>query len=83
MGMFFPVFLRKTEQRNPRFTPWALGINGFASVLGSLAAIPLTIIVGFAATLLVGAAAYAVAWLVAECYSWRGERSSTGQVAAT
>jgi SAM-dependent methyltransferase len=70
MGMFFPVFLRRTEQLNPRFTPWAIGINGFASVLGSLAAIPLTITIGFTATLFVGAAAYAAAWLVVECRSW-------------
>jgi hypothetical protein len=64
MGMPLPNLLRLTEERYPDFAPWALGVNGFASVLASLATIPLTVAVGFSTTFLLGAVAYAIAWLM-------------------
>lgn len=63
MGMPLPNLLRFTETRYPDFAPWALGVNGFASVLASLATIPLTMALGFQTTFLLGAVAYAIAWL--------------------
>ncbi|MCH2188005.1 hypothetical protein MK280_19295, partial [Myxococcota bacterium] len=63
MGMPLPNLLKLVEERQPEFAPWALGVNGFASVMGSLATIPLTVAIGFTATLQLGAACYGVAWL--------------------
>ena len=63
MGMPLPNLLKLVEERRPEFAPWALGVNGFASVMGSLATIPLTVAIGFTATLQLGAACYGVAWL--------------------
>ena len=71
MGMMFPTCLRATEQHVPTFSPWVWGVNGFASVLGSLATIPLTIAIGFTRTLLLAAAAYALAWVSFEVFRRR------------
>jgi hypothetical protein len=70
MGIPLPTLLQLTEERTPDFAPWALGVNGFASVLGSLATIPLTIAFGFATTFSLGALAYVVAWLSFEAFRW-------------
>ncbi|MBW1687731.1 MAG: hypothetical protein JRS35_22065 [Deltaproteobacteria bacterium] len=70
MGIPLPTVLRLTEERTPDFAPWALGVNGFASVLGSLATIPMTIALGFATTFSLGALAYAVAWASFEAFRW-------------
>jgi SAM-dependent methyltransferase len=70
MGIPLPTLLQLTEERTPDFAPWALGVNGFASVLGSLATIPLTIALGFATTFSLGALAYAVAWVTFEAFRW-------------
>jgi hypothetical protein len=74
MGMMFPTCLRMAEERVPDFSPWVWGVNGFASVLGSLATIPLTIALGFNRTLLLAALAYALAWLFFELFRWRTAR---------
>jgi hypothetical protein len=63
VGMPFPTCFREVEERAPRFSPWAFGTNGFASVVGSLATIPMSMQIGFSNTLWVGLAAYLVAWL--------------------
>ena len=63
MGMPLPGVLQVAEQHYPEFSPWALGVNGFASVFGSLATVPLSIAIGFSATFLLGAACYALAWI--------------------
>jgi predicted membrane-bound spermidine synthase len=74
MGMMFPTCLRMAEERVPDFSPWVWGVNGFASVLGSLATIPLTIALGFNRTLLLAAIAYGLAWLSFELFRWRTTR---------
>jgi len=74
MGMMFPTCLRMAEERMPSFAPWVWGVNGFASVLGSLATIPLTIALGFNRTLLLAAVAYALAWGSFELFRWRTAR---------
>ena len=63
MGFPYPVLLTWLEARHRNFTPWALAINGFASVLASVACIPLSSYLGFRAVLAIGIAMYAVAWL--------------------
>jgi hypothetical protein len=58
LGFFFPTGLRVIGQRSPLFIPWAWGINGGFTVIGSVFAIVLAMIVGFSQVLLVSAAVY-------------------------
>lgn len=65
MGMPFPVGLRATAAHGDAAVAWALGVNGFSSVVASLLAVPLAMFWGFSAVLgvavllYVGAAALA------------------------
>ena len=63
MGMPLPTMLKFMDENDSDFSPWGLGVNGFASVMGSLSTIPLTIIIGFEATFRLGALAYVTALL--------------------
>ena len=63
MGWFFPTGLSVTASRHGPLVPWAIATNGFASVIGSLAALPLGMALGFRGVFLVAAAGYAVAVL--------------------
>jgi hypothetical protein len=63
MGMPFPLGLRKQAQDaagSPASVLW--GINGIASVVGSIGGVALAVIGGFTWVFLAGAACYAVAW---------------------
>jgi hypothetical protein len=63
MGMPFPLGLRQSAQRTDGAPVSALwGINGVASVIGSVGAAVLAVAFGFTAVFLAGAACYAVAW---------------------
>ena len=64
MGMPFPLGLRHAAHGAdgvPLSSLW--GINGVASVVGSLAAVCLAIVGGFTLVFVVGAACYLVSWL--------------------
>lgn len=63
MGMPFPLGLRRNAE-DPAGAPVSAlwGINGVASVAGSIGAIVVAILGGFTSVLLAGAACYAVAW---------------------
>ncbi len=61
MGMPFPLGIAAVHSKEPRIVPWAWGVNGALSVLGSVLAAMLSIGFGFTAALFVGQAAYAVA----------------------
>ena len=61
MGFPFPSGLSALSGRKPRLLPWAWGMNGALSVTGAVLARLLSISFGFAAVLLVAAAAYIVA----------------------
>lgn len=62
LGMPMPAGLRLLAARAPGLVPWAWGVNGAASVLGSSVAVALAMLWGFDRTLLVGAAFYLVAF---------------------
>src|SRR4029453_4436222 len=55
MGMPMPTGIRLLADRAPALVPWAWGVNGAASVLGSVGAIALAMMAGFNGTLLTGA----------------------------
>ncbi len=65
MGMMLPSAIRIIARRHQEIIPWAWGLNGAASVFGSVLAMVVAIHLGFTTTLLAGAGAYLVAVLAA------------------
>jgi len=65
MGQPFPLGLRIIERERLGVIPWAWGVNGAASVLGSTLALATAIAIGYRLTLFVGVAVYLVALLMA------------------
>ena len=63
MGMPFPLGIKVTNAKVPSLIPWAWGVNGAFSVLGSVLAAILSINYGFNITLASGLAAYLIALL--------------------
>jgi hypothetical protein len=48
MGMPFPSGIRLVDRVNPSLVPWAWGVNGFSSVVGSIMAVMIAQSYGFA-----------------------------------
>lgn len=63
MGLPFAGGLRVVEEIDPALVPWAWAINGSFSVISSVLAVMLALTWSLSTVLLLGAAAYAVAWL--------------------
>jgi hypothetical protein len=61
MGMPMPIGIRLLAKYEPELIPWAWGVNGAASVMGSVGALAIAILTGFNQALLVGAALYLIA----------------------
>jgi hypothetical protein len=61
MGVPMPSGIRVLSDRSPGLIPWAWGINGAASVTGSIAALVLALFAGFNQVLLLGIGCYVVA----------------------
>lgn len=60
LGMFFPTGIRIIAAENRRFIPWAWGVNGFASVIGTVLAIILAMSYGFNVITVLAVAIYLV-----------------------
>jgi hypothetical protein len=58
LGVPFATGLRYLEEYDARLIPWAWGINGLTSVMGSILAIILAMRIGFTAVVLLAAATY-------------------------
>lgn len=63
LGIPFPFALRSVGTNSPTLVAWGIGINGFASVVGATAAVPISMIFGMKVLLLLGASLYVVALL--------------------
>jgi predicted membrane-bound spermidine synthase len=61
MGMPMPTGMRILARAAPELVPWAWGVNGAMSVLGSVVALVIALLAGFNQALLVGAALYLLA----------------------
>ncbi len=48
MGMPFPLGIRLVDRINPALVPWAWGVNGFSSVVGSILSVMIAQSYGFA-----------------------------------
>ncbi len=65
MGLMLPSGIRMLSRRDAALVPWAWGLNGATSVIGTVGATVIAIHVGFAGTLIIGAGGYLVAALAA------------------
>jgi hypothetical protein len=65
LGVPFATSLAALRQQAERFVPWAWGINGLASVTGSVVTIALAMRLGFTFVVALGGATYLVAALAA------------------
>jgi hypothetical protein len=65
LGMPMPTGIRLLAGRAPELVPWAWGVNGAASVLGSVGAVALAMRWGFDVALLTAALLYVAAVLLA------------------
>ena len=63
LGMPFPACLRLVAEQAPVLVPWAWGVNGFFTVIGSAAAMIVGMILGFNAVLACAGGCYLVALL--------------------
>ncbi|MGH8498429.1 MAG: hypothetical protein ACRERV_06440, partial [Methylococcales bacterium] len=63
LGVFFPMGLRFVGRWSPQFIPWAWGVNGGFTVIGSVAAIALAMWGGFSVVLLLSCFFYITAAL--------------------
>jgi len=63
MGIPFPLAIKLVGQKDEGLIPWAWAINGCFSVLAPIIAVMIAMAVGLNAVLLIGAAAYALAFL--------------------
>ena len=63
LGMPFPIGLRIVADVAPSFVPWAWGVNGFFTVIGSVGASILAMATGFTAVLAFSGACYFAALL--------------------
>ncbi len=61
MGMPMPIGIKLLTQSAPALIPWAWGVNGATSVMGSVAALVIAILSGFSQALVMGAALYLLA----------------------
>jgi len=64
LGMPFPIGLRMLSDGRSPLVPWCWGVNGFFTVIGTIAAQVLAMTFGFRFVLLGGAMCYGVAWIV-------------------
>jgi hypothetical protein len=61
MGTPFPTGLRQLGFQTPAFIPWAWGLNGVFSVVGSVLVIIISMLSGFTMATVIGGAVYALA----------------------
>jgi hypothetical protein len=64
IGVPFPSGIRMIGREAPSLIPWAWGMNGFFTVIGSVLALMLSMMIGFRAVLCVAAGIYLVSMLV-------------------
>ncbi|MHC5064262.1 MAG: spermine/spermidine synthase domain-containing protein [Planctomycetota bacterium] len=64
LGMMFPIGLSLVKRQSPLFVPWAFGINGVFSVIGTSIVLPGAILFGFPTMAASAAAVYILAALI-------------------
>jgi hypothetical protein len=64
LGIPFPTGIDIISRQAPSLIPWAWGVNGFFTVIGSVVAIMLSMMTGFQSVLWIAIATYLVSMLV-------------------
>ncbi|MEN8222888.1 MAG: hypothetical protein ABFR36_06475 [Acidobacteriota bacterium] len=64
MGIYFPLGIKKVSSDDPVMTGWAWGANAFATVLGSVVTVIISINLNFSAGLITAAVVYILAGLL-------------------
>jgi len=75
LGMPFPIGLRIVAEESPTLVPWAWGVNGFCTVIGSVGAMILGMVFGFKVVLLVAGVCYLGSLMVITKHSGGAHRS--------
>jgi hypothetical protein len=83
LGVPFPTGLQLVRQQVPQLVPWAWAVNGFFTVIGSIGAMILGMILGFAAVFFIAAACYAVGLLAIRMTVKRPARIESRRPAAS
>ncbi len=76
LGTFFPLGIRRAEALLPDLVPWAWGVNGCASVTGSVSAVIIAMGFGFRAVWFLAVATYA-AGVIAFLFSAKAAAAPT------
>jgi SAM-dependent methyltransferase len=71
MGTMFPNGIRLLGEKADEFVPWAWGINGSLSVIGSIMSLFLAIEIGFRMLMIAAVAVYLLAAVSAVWAAWR------------
>ena len=77
MGVMFPSGIRLLEGRSQLFVPWAWGINGALSVVGSILSLYLAMKVGFVSLIWLALVVYLAAFLAARRAAANNTRAAT------
>jgi len=64
LGMAFPSGIRMLTNQNAALIPWAWGVNGFFTVIGSVIALILSMMIGFKAVLWIATLIYLSSMIV-------------------
>lgn len=72
LGHPFPLGITRLGIEDHTAVPWALGLNGAASVLGSVGAVGMAMAYGFNSVILAGFFCYVLAW---GCYGFRPKQA--------
>jgi len=64
LGLPFPVGLRIVNKEAPSLVPWAWGVNGFFTVIGSILSVILGMTFGFVTVIIIAGICYLVCWLI-------------------
>jgi len=64
LGMPFPTGIKAVSRSSQAFIPWAWGVNGFFTVIGSVTALIAGMIAGFKVVILLAAGCYLLAMLL-------------------
>lgn len=76
LGMPFPTGLRLVERLDESLRPWAWGVNAFATVIGSMLCVLISIHAGFTTALLSAMGIYAVGGLGMLWAVWRNRATT-------
>jgi len=63
LGMFFPQGLKRLSSQRRELIPWAWGINGYMSIVGSALSIYLCRTMGFSSLIVIAAFLYLFVWV--------------------